>query len=151
MRLNLYKNHLYKLLSNNKISLVYVPLGLYWIILFTLTSIPSDSLPSIGGIDKFEHFFAYTVLAALIGLTVHFQSLFQLSSREKILASFSIAFTYGVLDELHQIPIRGRYFDWWDLFANFLGVLSGLALLSWFTAVQNSDLEYSGDGTKEED
>ena len=151
MRLSFYKNLLYKRLSNNKVNLVYVPLGLYWFILFILTSIPTDALPTVGGIDKIEHFLAYAVLAFMLGLAFYFQSAFHLSLKLKFLFSFSISLTYGILDELHQIPIPGRYFDWWDLFSNFIGILIGLTLLKWFINVGKSDLGYSEDGTKDSD
>ena len=32
---------------------------------------------------------------------------------------------FGLLDELHQIPIPGRMFSWWDVGADCLGVLIG--------------------------
>ena len=137
MRLSSYKNHLYNRLNNNRVAFVYIPLGIYWIVLFILTSIPSNSMPSLGGIDKLEHFAAYTVLSFLIGLAANFQLVFALKQIELYLVAFSIALTYALLDELHQIPIRGRYFDWWDLFANFIGILLGLAILRWFLSVKN--------------
>ena len=148
MRLSSYKNHLYNRLNNNRVGFVYIPLGIYWIVLFILTSIPSNSLPSLGGIDKLEHFAAYAVLSFLIGLAANFQLVFTLKQIELYLVAFSIALTYALLDELHQIPIRGRYFDWWDLFANFIGILLGLATLRWFLSVKNFNKEGSQPGTK---
>jgi VanZ family protein len=103
----------------------------------------------VGGIDKIEHFLAYTVLAFLLGLAFNFQSVFQINLKQRFLVSFILSVTYAILDEVHQIPIPGRYFDWWDLFSDFIGILIGLAALKWFTDVRDSDLEYSEDGTKE--
>jgi VanZ family protein len=126
---------------------VYLPLGVYWIVLFILTTIPSDSLPSVGGIDKIEHFLAYTVLTFLLGLAVQFKSNYRLNYKEKFLVVFSISLTYSVFDELHQIPIRGRYFDWLDLGANFIGILIGLAVLRWFLSSHINDKSSSEYGT----
>lgn len=136
MRLSFYKNHLYNRLNNNRVAFVYIPLGIYWIVLFILTTIPSSAMPSLGGIDKLEHFSAYVVLGFMIGLALHFQSIIHLKRNELFLVAFSIAITYALLDELHQIPIKGRYFDWWDLFANFTGILIGLGILRWFLSIK---------------
>jgi len=147
MLLSSYKNRLYKRIKNNKITFVYIPLGIYWIVLFILTTIPSSALPSMGGIDKLEHFSAYAVLGFMIGLAVHFQSIFNLNSRNGLLVAFSVTFTYAVLDELHQIPIKGRYFDWWDLFANFIGTILGLMVLQWFLSSKNNSEDEHKYGT----
>ena len=149
MRLSSYKNHLYNRLNNNRVAFVYIPLGIYWIVLFILTTIPSSALPSLGGIDKLEHFSAYAVLGFLIGLATNFQSVFQFKKFELYLVTFSIAISYAVLDELHQIPIKGRYFDWWDLFANFIGILLGLAVLRWFLSIKKFSGDESKNGTNE--
>lgn len=149
MRLSSYKNHLYNQLNNNRVAFVYIPLGIYWIVLFILTTIPSSALPSLGGIDKFEHFSAYTVLGFMIGLATNFQSIFRFKQNKLYLVTFSIAIIYALLDELHQIPIKGRYFDWWDLLANFIGIIFGLGILRWFLSIKNFSKDNSKYGTND--
>jgi glycopeptide antibiotics resistance protein len=148
MRLSSYKNQLYNRINSNRIAFVYIPLGIYWVVLFILTTLPSSAMPSLGGVDKLEHFLAYTILGFMIGLAAHFQAIFHLNSRNRFLVVFSVTFTYAVLDELHQIPIKGRYFDWWDLFANFVGILIGLMVLRWFLSFKNISEDEHKYGTK---
>jgi VanZ family protein len=124
-------------------------LCVYWIILFILTTVPSDALPSISGFDKLEHFTAYTVLTFMIGLAAHFQSIFNFKKNDLYLVVFSITATYSILDELHQIPIRGRYFDWLDLLANYVGIFVGLWIFRWFVAVKSSIEGFSDTGTND--
>ncbi|MBU0475511.1 MAG: VanZ family protein, partial [Bacteroidetes bacterium] len=43
--------------------------------------------------------------------------------------TFLIVLFYGLFDEVHQIFIPGRFFDWWDLVANGVGSLLGIILV----------------------
>ena len=52
-------------LEINKKWLVYFPLFLYWLILFTATTLPGKDLPDMHVSDKIEHFTAYLILAVL--------------------------------------------------------------------------------------
>jgi len=42
-----------------------------------------------------------------------------------IILSIIIAITYGILDEIHQIFVPGRYFDYLDILTNAIGILVG--------------------------
>lgn len=132
MQLSLLLIRLYSFLESNKKYLVYFPLYIYWIVLFALTSFPTDALPSFGIGDKFEHLIAYFILTIFMQLTFHFQKKYQkLKSRHQFYAIL-ISCLYGVFDELHQYLIPGRYCDTLDLLANFLGIFLASYLVSMF-------------------
>lgn len=82
--------------------------------IFALTSWPTLALPStkIIGIDKLAHFAVYLVLAYLM-----------LKKDNSVVKKYHyfLAVLIPFLDELHQIPIPGRYFDISDLAADLLG------------------------------
>jgi len=83
-------------------------------VLSWLSLAPQSALPQPGLSDKFEHTVAYAVLATA-GLL-----LFPAGA----VATFSIAFAYGVLIEVLQATMGfGRDGDWRDVVANSLGIV----------------------------
>jgi len=121
---------LFSYLEKNKNTLVYLPLIVYWIILFTATSIPAQSVPSFGVGDKFNHFFAYFILAVLLYLTLSFQEKSLLIQRNDALLTIVIVLLYGVLDELHQMLIPGRSAEFLDWAADAVGAICGVLIIS---------------------
>jgi VanZ family protein len=95
------------------------------VLIFILTTIPSNALPSIGVSDKFEHFGAYFVLTILVWFYFHFKKNFNFQTRQQILGLLILTTGYSIFDEVHQLFIPGRYFDLLDLAANFIGILAG--------------------------
>ncbi len=129
MRLIFSASRLYNLLKNNKLTMVYLPLGLYWVVLLALTSFPSSALPTIAISDKIKHFVAFAVLSGLLGLTLHFQG-----KKKKLAEKFGtitivIVAIYGMLDEIHQYFIPGRYCEFWDFVADVLGGILGIVII----------------------
>ncbi len=115
---------------------------LYSILVFTVSSIPrlSVSLPSPPiAPDKIAHFSQYFLFAMLYylmrysQLTDSFNKQFNKSGNAKnnkikpfirneiYLEIFFLSFLLSILDELHQIPIPGREFCWYDVLADLLG------------------------------
>ncbi len=97
----------------------YLILFILWtIILFTLTSIPKLDIPTNDelNLDKVAHLFVYTLFAFLF--VKMYKKKFFVLKRLLILAIFVPLF-----DELHQIPIPGRMFSYFDLIADILGFL----------------------------
>ena len=138
MRLVSYGIQLYKLFLSNKRKFLYLPLGLYWLLIFILTSIPGNHIPTIFGVsDKIKHFGAYFVLAILLNFTLYIQNRFPLLSKKSMLFTFLITLFYGLFDEVHQIFIPGRAFDWWDLVADIIGSVLGILLVK-FIISENS-------------
>ncbi len=130
MRFVSYGIQLYNFFLSNKKKFLYIPLGLYWLLIFILTSIPGKSIPKIfGGVDKLKHFGAYFVLSILLGFTIHLQNKFPQVSKKWILFTLLITSIYGLFDEVHQIFIPGRTFDWWDLVADVVGSIIGIFLV----------------------
>ena len=90
------------------------------VILFTLTSIPKlqSPLDDSLNIDKLAHFIVYMIFAYL------FMKMFKQDQYIQKLKLLSIlAVIIPIFDELHQIPIPGRSFSYYDILADFLGFL----------------------------
>lgn len=100
------------------------------IILLTLTSYPKMSLPSnnIIGLDKVAHFIFYLILAYFLCMM---NSEKPLKKNLKILLLFMLILP--LLDELHQIPIPGRYFSIYDIIADALGIFVIMIIFILFT------------------
>ncbi len=92
---------------------------------------PSNSLPTVAISDKINHLLAYFGLAVLLNLTLHFQGKFDLSLNKTAIFTLIIASLYGAADELHQLFVPGRYAEFFDWIANFIGVVLGI-LVAYF-------------------
>ncbi|MGE5499246.1 MAG: VanZ family protein [Syntrophothermus sp.] len=79
--------------------------------------------------DKIQHFGAYMVLAVLLCLTYSFQQKFNFLRKNPFLYTFVTIFSYGGLDELHQLFIPGRSCDVRDLIADVTGALIGIGVV----------------------
>lgn len=134
MQLNLLVNRFYKNILKNPKKFVYIPLVVYWIFLFVMTSLPTIGVPAFGVSDKFYHFGAYFVLAVLLGLTLFVRSINNTLASKYIIYSLIILNAYSVFDEVHQIFIEGRFFDWFDMLANFCGIIFALYIVNKFVA-----------------
>jgi len=90
-------------------------------VIFTLTSIPRlhspvhDSL----NVDKLAHLLVYMIFAFLF---MKMSAQEKYSHRLKLLTLFAVIIP--IFDELHQIPIPGRTFSFFDICADFLGFLA---------------------------
>jgi VanZ family protein len=121
---------LFEYLEKRKVMLVYFPLTLYWIVLFTATTLPGKDLPDLGISDKIEHFSAFFILAVLINLTLIYQRKSYLLFRYAIIATIIITLSYGAIDEIHQLFIPGRSADFRDWLADSSGVIMGVFFLN---------------------
>jgi VanZ family protein len=121
---------LFDFLEKRKIWLVYIPLIIYWPMLLLATSLPVDRVPIIGLSDKMNHFLAYFGLAILLNLTLIFQRKSKLFFEKAILITIIICLFYGVVDELHQMMIPGRFAETLDWIADSVGSISGVILLN---------------------
>lgn len=123
---------MFSLLKKHKVYLVYIPLALYWVILFTLTTIPTDSIPKVGGSDKIKHFGAFFILSVLLNLTLKVQNKYRLLFNKAALFTVLIVAIYGMIDEIHQIFIPGRFGEFYDWLADFIGAVTGVFLTNKF-------------------
>ncbi len=111
-----------------KKSLSLIVLIVYWIILFLGTTLPSNSLPETPSGDKFNHFVGYAVLSFLLFTRLRLSDNTGKNDMKLMQKTFIIASVYGVLDEVHQLVIPGRFFEWYDILADINGAALGLAL-----------------------
>ena len=124
---------MYNWLKDHKIYIIYIPLVLYWILIFVLTTIPASSIPEIFGLtDKLKHISAYFGLAVLLGLTLHYQNKFLYMKKFFLLFTIIIIAVYGALDEIHQMLVPNRTCDIFDWIADLGGGLIGIILIYLF-------------------
>src|SRR3989339_1325078 len=133
MQSNSFLIRLYKYFGSHTITLIYIPLIVYWITLFILTTIPADDIPKLfENQDKYEHFIAYCVLAMLLSLALYFQKRSILISSKAFLFALLFIFAYGAVDELHQLFVPGRYCDFYDWLADSSGGIIGIGIVFLF-------------------
>lgn len=120
---------MFSYLRDHKNYLVRLPLILYWIILFILTSLPTGlAIETRDVSDKVLHFGAYGLLSVLLYLNLYFQNKSNLLSSYAGLFTILIASFYGVLDEIHQMLVPGRSAEFLDWFADFTGSLTAVLI-----------------------
>ena len=119
---------MFEFLEKRKVWLVYIPLVIYWLILFSATSLPAPDLPSIGISDKIAHLSAFFCLSVLLTLTLIFQRKSKLFFYNNYLAALVICLIYAAIDELHQILIPGRSAELLDWIADGGGALLGILI-----------------------
>jgi VanZ family protein len=112
---------LLEFLRKNKVVYVYIPLAVYWIIIFTLTTLPGKDIPNIGISDKIEHATAYCFLAILVNLTFIIQDKYSILKLRSYLYTLILIAIYAALDELHQLFIPTRDCDIKDWIADVIG------------------------------
>lgn len=142
MQSNSFLIRLYKYFGSHTISLIYIPLIVYWITLFILTTIPADNVPQLfENQDKYEHFIAYCGLAILLSLALYFQKRSILISSKAFLFALLFILAYGAVDELHQLFVPGRYCDFYDWLADSFGGILGIGIV--FLFVRKISKNYS--------
>ena len=120
---------MFDILERHKVVLIYLPLVFYWIFLFTLTTLPTHSVPAVGVNDKVEHMLAYFGLSFLLYLALLFQKKSSTLKKNAILFTLLFVFAYGILDEVHQLLIPGRSCELLDFLADILGSVIGVIVL----------------------
>jgi VanZ family protein len=88
---------LFEFLEKRKVWLIYIPLIIYWLVLFVATSLPVERLPSVGFSDKINHFLAYFVLAVLVNLTLIYQRKSKFLFEKAHIATIAICLFYGAV------------------------------------------------------
>lgn len=118
---------MYSFLKAHRKRLVYLPLIVYWIILLIATSIPTDDFPrvlmTVG--DKVKHFAAYFILGGYLTIAFSVQERFPLLRKYFIIAAILAATVYGLIDEIHQAFIPGRFYELLDWVADIFGASVG--------------------------
>ncbi|MGD9818093.1 MAG: VanZ family protein [Desulfomonilaceae bacterium] len=98
-----------------------LPLVAYCLFLFYLSSLSDQSITKIAFPDKAAHVCLYMILGFLVARSSH-MVLGQRAGRHNIVV-FSLLFCgiYGVSDEIHQLYVEGRSFEYGDIIADALG------------------------------
>jgi len=94
----------------------------YWCLLFTATHIPKGPGIRIQHADKVFHMASYAGLAFLLAWAI--PTIPRHKMLNILLAGF-FAISYGVMDEVSQIPV-GRHADFYDWLADSIGTIVGL-------------------------
>ena len=105
----------------------WLPPLLWTAVIFLLSSTPRLSLPPVGilPLDKAAHFAEYLIL----GLLFRRSSLRSAKLRRRSLSvTAGLTVLAAFLDELHQIPIPGRFWEIGDLAADWAGGVLGALL-----------------------
>jgi VanZ family protein len=123
--------------------MVYVPLTIYWLILFIATTTPVERLPSIGFTDKINHFIAYFILAVLVNLTLIYQRKFRFLFEKASIATIIICLFYGALDEVHQMFVPGRFAETLDWVADASGTSLGVLVIYFLIVKLKYRLEFN--------
>lgn len=134
MRLNLLLTHLFNSIKEKPFYFVHLPLIVYWIFLFVMTSIPVESIPKFFDTqDKLEHFFAYFLLSIFLKLSLCLQNKSIFVKSNNLIISVITIFFYASIDEIHQLVIPGRYCDLYDWIFDIAGGLTGILFVSYIT------------------
>lgn len=124
-----------KFIEKNKIFVVYLPLFLYWMLIFILTTLPSSKLPSVKINDKIEHLLAYFGLSVLLGLTLFTQNKSKILKKSYYIFSILFVALYGAMDEIHQLFVPGRSCDINDWAADISGAIIGSIVIYLFVYI----------------
>ena len=92
--------------------------------IFFISSISFDNVKySIGPLSIIYHFSAFFMLAFFLSISL-------VKGKNKntklLIVVFLLAVAYGILDEIHQYFVPGRYSDLFDVGINSLGILYAL-------------------------
>ena len=135
---------MYSYLERNRKYIIHIPLIVYWIILFILTSLPSGMAITTDVSDKINHFGAYGLLSIFLYSTLYFQNKFFILKKYPALFTVAIASVYGALDEFHKMYVPGRsdeLLDWIaDLSGSIVAVLVTRYLIEY---IKKSEFEKS--------
>jgi VanZ family protein len=101
------------------------PLLIWAIVIFILSSfetLPHIETPIIAE-DKLGHILIYFVFSWLSYRALFYQTKFPLLKRWSLVGSFLLSCLYGYLDEVHQLFVPGRTYEYFDMLADAIGAL----------------------------
>jgi len=109
---------------------IHLPVWLYMIGIFILSSIPSLRPPDLGfePQDKLYHLVFYIPFGYLVARSVSVQNLFPSLKKRYWIYGILFGILYGISDEMHQYFVPGRIMSVWDMVADSLGVSLGVLL-----------------------
>jgi VanZ family protein len=111
----------------------YLATAAYCTFLFWIShqsKLPGADL-AFGGSDKFAHFVAYGLLAALVSAGLH-RAPRPFGKTVIRWAPVLFAGLYGISDEIHQYFVPGRTFSFLDMVADVLGAVAAQAVCIYY-------------------
>lgn len=107
----------------NKFVKYHLPLILYLVFIFVMSSLPGDSIPDVTFevSDKVVHAAVYFILYFLFQHSLHNQEKYQLIKQNAFLFAFLFTVLYAISDELHQFYVPSRDSDFYDIVADAAG------------------------------
>lgn len=119
-----------------KLLVYWVPLVGWFLVVFNLSSTPGNELPRlhIPHFDKLFHAAEYFLLSVLMvramdasfGMSSKEEKSFKAGLAKLSLLTIIISLYYSIFDEWYQIRIPGRSCDFFDLFADCIGIFTGV-------------------------
>ena len=108
--------------------LLWLPVVAWMATIFFLSAQPDLPHPSAGSLDRListaAHVFMFALLALLTARALS-------PGRRSGLIALALTLLYALSDEFHQLFVPGRHADPWDLAADALGALLGVAAWAW--------------------
>ena len=116
------------------------PWQLLMLSIFIQSSIGSLKIPDFGFklSDKILHFIVFGTLGILMARGMR-NAKNKIVNESYISITLMICIVYGILDEVHQYFVPGRYFSWWDWVADILGVITLVWIYKRF--IESSELK----------
>lgn len=127
----------------SKRSVRWTATAAYALVIFYLSVMSTGGQPPFPHFDVLAHFMMYFGLAVFLSWSLKASVL--MTSRGVILLAFIMATFYGLMNEIIQIYIPERGFEYKDLLANAAGAIAGATIMVRF----RNRLKDSGDGMKD--
>jgi VanZ family protein len=111
-----------------------LPLFVWAVIIFwlsSLTALPHIKVPIIGA-DKLAHMSVYFVFCWFSRRALFFQNASQFIKKWSLLGAFVLTCLYGYFDEVHQLYVPGRTYDYFDMLADAIGASFFVILFSFY-------------------
>ena len=117
-------------IAQNTFLWIHLPVLIYLVGIFILSSIPSLHPPDLGfdPQDKFYHFVFYAPFGYFVARSFSVQGLLPAIREKYRLYSILFGVMYGISDEIHQYFVPGRITSVGDMVADGLGVCLGVLL-----------------------
>jgi len=93
---------------------------IFW--LSSLSHVPRIDTPILAS-DKIAHALVYFVLCWFSSRAVYRQRVIAVLAGHSLLAGFVFTCVYGYFDEVHQLFVPGRNYDYFDMLADASGAL----------------------------
>ncbi|MGD0590967.1 MAG: VanZ family protein [Bacteroidota bacterium] len=106
--------------SRNQLPLFIWAAIIFW--LSSLTTLPHIKIPIISA-DKLAHMSVFFVFCWFSRRALFFQTSLPILKRWSLVFAFFLTCLYGYFDEVHQLYVPGRTYDYFDMLADAIGAL----------------------------